>query len=290
MIWTNFIFDNQYLSNKTNDYEILIEEVDWKNINTKDENQKIKGSHWVKTSVSFADWRTIKIRWKILAYNEFWKWKAMQFLDRLFSLQDDTSKVEFKNFVLTDDNNQKWITKSKVRSPVFYQNEDNDFYSPLRSFNVNLYCEDPRLYSYEEKYIIWEEWNFGTALIPAKIPIKLNNYTYCQKIEVYSWNHPASTRIEIEVLNKIDKFLIIKNLCSWEFFKLQINANYGQKIIIDWFSHKVTLDWIDITWQRQPWSIFPRIYPNSSFVMYDEDWRYFWSDINFKIYYREILI
>lgn len=87
MIGNYFRYKGQDLNQITADYEIW-SEAERRKINSSDESSKIDGRHGVRLSPTFQRGRKIEIKGLILTNTRVGASKAMDWLDKLFALQD----------------------------------------------------------------------------------------------------------------------------------------------------------------------------------------------------------
>ena len=75
---------------------------------------------------------------------------GMTYLDNLFKLQSNTSKIQTKSFRFTDDEDNLWEIEAKIKIPISYELEEHDTHHFIRRWTVVLMAPDPKFLSTSE--------------------------------------------------------------------------------------------------------------------------------------------
>jgi len=75
----------------------------------------------------------------------------MTYLDGLFKLQANTSKISTKKFRFTDDESNLWEIDTKVKVPIFYELEEFDTHHFIRRWTIVLLAPDPKFLGISEE-------------------------------------------------------------------------------------------------------------------------------------------
>jgi len=292
MIWISYEYDNKVIAKKANAFKIGLQEVNWRTLWHEDKEDNIEGGHGVIVTPTFARSRIITLEWIIIWNDKNSVAQAMDYLDKLFALQDDFFELKEKLFIVLDERWNYWKINAKIKEPVNYILLNNDYENRAnRKFRVVLEAQDPRFFSLRENHKYWSEGVCGGQNLWIKLAAALNkkiNTINC----VSHWNQSSPVKMEI-IVNKNSKInapFTIKDLSKWKFFSLNLDANFGDKIVIDSKNRKVTKNGKDALYSRIEWSNFPYIKGETVFVISDIDWGLYSSDFDVNIYYYDILL
>lgn len=329
MIWNSYKFKSNYISKIASDYRVWLTRVDWRWLDTSDEQVDIAGYHGIRLSPTYARGRRITIEWLIVADNRIGLSKAMDYLDRLFALQyNNFSITEFSSFVVTDEQNRDWELLCKVKEPLEYIISDDDYMDwTSRQFRVVLQSEDPRYFWPEntvegvesiywwikqlDKRISTETTVYWWIELPAELPSELDSsYTITTTSGIFGgiklpnkFNYYFNTLtitnpgncespliITITVNKSINSPLLFKNLNNNKFFWLDVSAAAWDVIIIDSSKFTCTKNWTNILASRIEGSTWPKIIWTNSFGVIDNDQALFESDFDITIKFKNSLL
>lgn len=329
MIWNSYKFKSNYISKVASDYRVWLTKVDWRWLDTSDEQVDIAGYHGIRLSPTYARGRRITIEWLILADSRVGLSKAMDYLDRLFALQyNNFSVTEFSSFVVTDEQNRDWEIQCKVKEPVEYIISDDDYMDwANRKFRVVLQSEDPRYFWPEntlegiesiywgikqlDKRISNETTVYWWIELPAELPSELDssytitttsgifggiklpnkfNYYFNTLTITNPGNSESPLIITITVNKSINSPLLFKNLTNNKYFWLDVSAVARDVIIIDSSKFTCTKNWTNILASRIEGSTWPKIIWTNSFGVIDNDQALFESDFDITIKFKNSLL
>lgn len=296
MLWKDFFINLVNLSVKdlqNRGYSIHITNVDWRTLVTRDSQKNKDWYHWVRLSPTFAKTRRITIEWLIRWETRGKLNDGMNYLDKVFALQNEPNGLEQRLFTIIDENWKSWDIKTKIKTPIQYKISEDDYLdADDRDWRVVLEAEDPRLFSSVKKISEGSEWVYWGFKLWIKAPTKQNlrfNKILCEN----TWNHESPCIVEIKTKpwKKINSPLTIKNLSNNTYFKLDLNTEENEVIKIDSYNFKVTKNETeDILYKRLPWSIFPNVKWKTYFSIEDNDWGLYDNDFEIKIYYNNVLL
>lgn len=289
MIWKEYKFKGEKINKQTLDWQIWLTLVNWRKIETSDEQSNILWNHWVRTSPTFARWRLITIEWVILANTKENQSKAMDFLDNLFALQTYLWTTEKYIFSVVDEQNRIWNLETKIKNPIEYELFEEDYIEGSdRKFRVVLFGDDPRFFG-EEEYTQAKEFAYWGFKMNTNLWRKFNDF-FNEIICISSWNIWSPCRIEIEVKKSIEKPLKIINLKNKQFIWIDENFVFWDKIIIDTKKYTITKNGESIKNKRITGSSWLMVSGITKFWVYDTDWWFKESDFDVKIYFNNVLL
>lgn len=291
MIWKSYLYNNKAIWKKSDDFNIYLNEVDWRNLKTSDEEQNLFSWHGVLSSPTFARSRIISISGIIDSKNNDWISKALNYLDNLFVLQEDFEELEENIFSVIDESDKLWQIKCKIKEPVNYIISENDNVDKKqRKFKVVLEAPNPKFYGINKSYS-WSEGIYWGKKMWLKLWTKLNSRFNIINVES-EWNQKTPAKIELKIKNwKVANAPIkIKNLTNSTVFEIKKDFHEWDIIIIDTENKKLTMNWDDILIFRWKGSLFPTIKWKTSFIIEDNDSGLYENDFDIKIYFSDILL
>lgn len=290
MIWKSFKFRWQEISITTWDYQIGLDVVQWKWLDVSDNQINVQWFHGIKLSPTFARGRRVTIEWIIIADDQIWSSKGIDYLENLFALQWIPSTVELLPFIVTDDQDREWELQAKIKEPLSIDIGDMDWQQwANRRFRVVLQWEDPRYYNAIENQVDWAEWYFWGAKLWVKLWVKMDDYF--NEIQVIAnWNVQSPLKTTITATWDINTPLVIRNLTDWTFFGLDIDAVLWDIIEIDSSLKTATKNGVNILANRIAWSTWPQAIWSTLFSFYDNDGWLVTSDFDVKINFRDVLL
>jgi len=290
MIWKSFEFNGQTISKTTWDFRVGIDVIQWKSLDISDEQTNVQWFHGVKLSPTFARGRRISIEGMIIADDQIWSSKGIDYLEWLFALQWVPNQVELLPFIVTDEQDRRWQINAKIKEPLSIDINDNDWQAwATRRFRVVLQSEDPRYYNVDQKEVQWSEWFYGWVKLWAKLWFKMDDNF--NEIQIITWgNIDAPLEITLTVKWEINTLLMIKNLTDGTFFALDIDAVVDDIIVINSNTFEVTKNGINIKSSRVAWSTWPKAKFSTTFSIYDDDGWLVESDFDIDIKYRDVLL
>lgn len=279
------------------DFRIGISNVDWRKIKVTDDKLDLVGKHWSITGPTYARGRSITIEGYIIASSRSNTSKGMDWLDNLFALQGQLGTLQTYEFKAIDEQGREWTTQAKIDAPVDYDIEDDNDHvdGSFRRFRVVLFSQDPRFYSTVENTETGEEGNYGGfTLNNDGFPILDNWFTldnvYNEITIIGNSNTDTPVKITLTVTWSVTSPLVVYNQKNGSAFFLDITANAGSEIIIDSNTLKATLDGVDVTGNRLPWSSRPSVYGVTPLVIYDAEGWLLSSDFDVSVSYRDTLL
>lgn len=297
MIGNWFYRKGQALMHTEADFRIGIANVDWRKIKVTDDKLDLIGKHWSITGPTYARGRSITIEGYVIATTRAKTSMGMDWLDNLFALQWQLGNLELSEFKVIDEQNRERACQAKVDAPVDYDiEEDNDHNDwSLRRFRIVLFSPDPRFYSTTENTITGEEGNFGWFILNNDgFGIGNNGFplsgVYNEITIIWNSNTDTPVKIELEVTGEINSPLVVYNVGNGSAFFLDITAVSGSVVVIDSTILKATLDGVDVTGQRLPWSSRPSVFGVTQLVIYDQEGWLSESDFNVTITYKDTLL
>lgn len=290
MIWKLFEFNGQTISKTTWDYQVGLDVVQWKWLDVSDEQSNVQWFHGIKLSPTFARGRRVTLEWLIIADDQVWSSKAIDYLETLFALQGITDQVELLPFIVTDEQDRRWQLNCKIKEPLSLDINDDDYLSwSNRRWRVVLQSEDPRYYNADEQEVSGAEWYFGGVKFPVKFGVKFNeNYNEVQVDAI--WNSEAPVKITLTITWDVNTPLYVRNITNDTYFGLDIDAVAWDVIVIDSTTFTATKNWSNILANRIAWSTWPKAKDTTNFSIYDEEGWFYVSDFDIKINYRDVLL
>ena len=159
MIGKSYKRDGQAIAHKTNEYQIGLTLVNWRKLDTTDEQKNIEGAHGIKMSPTYSRGRRIDIEGIIIADTREATSKAMDWLDRAFGLQTTITDIpEKKLFTVVDEQDRERKIWCKIKDPLDYNTQEDDYMDgTTRSFRVSLQADDARFFSAQEEIVEGKE-------------------------------------------------------------------------------------------------------------------------------------
>lgn len=291
MLWNNFYYDGQQISNQTVDYYVGIETVKRLEVQSQDTKVNIWGYHGVKASPTYLRGRFITIEGGIDCDSRAKSVDGMNYLRQLFSLPPITgSSTPTKVFKIVDENGDARNMNVKIDKPlVIEEGEDDHLEGTVRRWRVVLFAEDARMLSDVSHSVPGEEWNYGWFIMGAEL-FDQRNYVYKKITCVSVWSTQSPAKITLTAVANINTKLKILNLTNLSSFEMDINAVATDVIVIDSYNNKITKNGNDVTATRLPWSVRPSVFGTTDFVMYDQDGWLVFSDFNVTVEFYDIII
>lgn len=290
MIWKSYKFDWLAINKTTQDYQIWLTLVNWKKLDTRDEQILLQGVHGVKSSPSLANARNIVIEGLIMSDSRGWLSQGMDFLDKLFALQSRWFTTETKEFVVVDEQDREFWIDTKIKQSVDYKIFEDDYIAGAdRKFRVVLQGDDPRFFETIENLVEWSEWNYWGFKLGVKLGAKMNEFSN-ETIVIWTWNIWTPCKFVITANANINNPFKILNLDSWRFFVVEDDFISGDILEIDTWKYTITKNWVNIKALRGAWSSWLQIFETTRFGFYDIDWTLLWSDFDVKIYFSNVLL
>lgn len=290
MIGKNFTFNGQAISTTTTDFRIGLDTVTWKQLDVSDEQQNVQWFHGVRLSPTFARGRRITLEGIIMADDQVWSSKAIDFLENLFALQGVPSQVELLPFLVTDEQERVWEIHCKIKEPLSIDIGDDDYLQGAnRRWRVVLQSEDPRYYNANESTASGLEWYFGGVQLPVALWVPLSmEYNEIQVITIGNSDTPL--KFTITAIGNIDAPLTIKNLSDDTFFGLNIDAIAGDVIVVDTTKKVATKNGVNILANRVAGSTWPKAKGTMLFSIVDEDGWLDASDFSVAVSWHDVLL
>ena len=290
MIGKSYKRDGQAIAHKTNEYQIGLTLVNWRKLDTTDEQKNIEGAHGIKMSPTYSRGRKIDIEGIIIADTRNATSKAMDWLDRAFGLQTTiTDMPEKKLFTVVDEQDRERKIWCKIKDPIDYNIQEDDYMDgTTRSFRVSLQADDARFFSVQEQMVDGKEGVYGGFKLGVKLGKAMN--AYFNEVECLgSGNVGNPARIQIIAKGQINSPLMIRKK-GGEFFGIEVNAEAGDIIEVNAEAKTITKNWVNISEKRIPWSSWPMIFGTTIFFLQDKDWGLYESDFDVKIYFSNVLL
>lgn len=301
MIGSLWKYKEQEIETWNEDYKVLLaDNLSPRGLESWDETQDRQRYHWVITSATFARWRTIPIEGFITSDTKIGFWKATTYLDRLFALQTNPSKLELQEFKFTDDELNTWVAWAKIKKPIEYTLYDDDSYHFVRKFRVVLYCPDPNFYSENILKVEWgTTWFSNGVSLPEEglaIPsegLDLSEGSDDNLVGIWwdidLWgNQIFEPKFIITILKETEEFLKIKNNTSWDFIRFDLDFQIGDKIVIDNQQETATRNWESIMFAKSFGDFF-WVNSTDAIEIYDVTQSYFWEKLEFETYFTATL-
>lgn len=290
MIWKSYKFNWLAINNSTVDYQIWLSLVNWRKLDTRDEQIALQWIHGAKSSPTLANARIIEIEWVIEADTRVWLSKAMDYLDSLFALQSRWFTTEYKQFVVVDEQDREFWIDTKIKQNIEYDIDDDDFQDGAdRRFRVVIQWDDPRFFETIENMVEWSEWSYGWITLWTTLWVAFNEYTNDITV-IWTWNIWTPCRFVITALNDINTPFEIKNITTDRFLGVDEDFIAGDVLEIDTKNYTITKNGTDIKALRIAWSSWLQIQDVTKFVFTDADGIIQWSDFDVKIYFSNVLL
>lgn len=287
MIWKAYEINDINISQSWEWYEIVLTDVDFREILTKENDDLWLLARDYSSKINL-NWRIIKINWLIISKNSTARANWIRFLENMFNFsKSDKDELKLK---IIDDLDVSWETKANILKPLTIKAKEDEYLWWTVDFSITLKSRDSRLFSSTRRVSYWEEFIYWGETLPLTKQSALNrviNKISCEN----KWNYKSPTIIEINVKSgkKINPPLTIKNITSSKEMILDVEWESEDKIIIDWFSNKITKNSIDISYLKRSWSVFLYVEWKNEFWLYDKKW---WHDEDFdiKIYFNDVIV
>lgn len=299
MIWTNYKFKNTEIEKESDNYNIyLLDNINPRWLESSDTNLEIPNYHWVVSGWTFSRWRTIPLEWimESKTWDKSWFWEAITFLDNLFALQGNPVILQLEDFLFTDDEWNNWNWKAKVKTPIEYELFEDDSFHFLRRWRVVLFIPEWRYFSKDEvEQDWWESWfinwiSFIDGVSFSDYWVSFNKWSENLIFWWWNiWNQPVFPKIEITLLDNTIDFIKIKNYTTLNYIIIENDYNSWDIIIFDFLEEIITKNWVSILWDKTLWDFFE--FNNwDQIEIYDTNERYLSNKINYKIFYKNILL
>lgn len=290
MIGKSYERDGQAIAHKTNEYQIGLTLVNWRKLDTTDEQKNIEGAHGIKMSPTYSRGRRIDIEGIIIADTREATSKAMDWLDRAFGLQTTITDIpEKKLFTVVDEQDRERKIWCKIKDPLDYNTQEDDYMDgTTRSFRVSLQSDDARFFSAQEQIVEGKEWVYGGFKLGVKLGKAMNAY-FNEVVCFGSGNVGNPARIQIIAKAAINAPLMIRKK-GGGFFGIEVNAEAWDIIEVNAETKTITKNGLNISEKRVPWSNRPMIFWTTVFSLEDKDWGLYASDFDVKIYFSNVLL
>lgn len=290
MIGKSYKRDGQAIAHKTNEYQIGLTLVNWRKLDTTDEQKNIEGAHGIKMSPTYSRGRRIDIEGIIIADTREATSKAMDWLDRAFGLQTIITDIpEKKLFTVVDEQDRERKIWCKIKDPLDYNTQEDDYMDgTTRSFRVSLQSDDARFFSAQEQIVEGKEWVYGGFKLGVKLGKAMNAY-FNEVVCFGSGNVGNPARIQIIAKAPINAPLMIRKK-GGSFFGIEVNAEAWDIIEVNAETKTITKNGLNISEKRVPWSNRPMIFGTTVFSLEDKDWGLYASDFDVKIYFSNVLL
>jgi len=290
MIWTAYTFDWQGISKRTDDFTIWLTLVNWRKLNTRDEQILLQWTHGATSSPTLADARVIEIEWIIEADTRFGTSQAMDYLDKLFSLQARGFETEYKTFTVTDEQEREWEIKAKIKQAIDYELDEDDWQDGSdRRFRVVLQWDDPRYFSTVENTFEATGGIFGGVKLGAKMGFALNDFA--NEITIIGTGNIATPcRFSIQINGNISKPFKILNLDTWRYLAIDESFTNGDVLDIDTKLYTIMKNGASIKSKRISWSSWLLIDGITRFWFYDIDGTINADDFVVDVYFSNVLL
>lgn len=264
---------------------------DWRKLSVTDNSANIDGVHGRNVSPTYARVRIITLEWlSDRVWNPLEDQNSIEYLQKIFALQWDLSKLDEKQLYIKDMYDNEWILNVKIKEPLEIVEWDDAFLWSYWKWRVVLESTKEPIYKSLEEILKtsleWHYWWFNLGLTLGTTFSNVDNIIECNS----SWNIETSARIEIIANGDINKPLIIKDLTKWTFFWLDIGAVAWDIIVIDSWNYSATKNWVNILSTRISWSIWVRIWEVTQLLIQDKDWNIPFNDFTVNIYFSNSLL
>lgn len=252
MIGKSYKRDGQAIAHKTNEYQIGLTLVNWRKLDTTDEQKNIEGAHGIKMSPTYSRGRRIDIEGIIIADTREATSKAMDWLDRVFGLQTTITDIpEKKLFTVVDEQDRERKIWCKIKDPIDYNIQEDDYMDgTTRSFRVSLQADDARFFSVQEQMVEGKEGVYGGFKLGVKLGKAMNAY-FNEVVCFGSGNVGNPARIQIIAKGQINAPLMIRKK-GGELFGIEVNAEAGDIIEVNAEAKTITKNGVSINEKRIP--------------------------------------
>lgn len=250
---------------------ILFINFDWRKLSTSDQSRNLEGLHSRVVSPTFARIRIITIEWVVEKIDWIEKVaERINHLQNIFSLQTNLVELEEKELYIKDIFWNEWKMPVKVKEPFeFY--EDTEMKGSHYNFRVVLESTKSPIYkSFEENSVESSSSDFGWFCLDFELEKAFNESSWALQVNIL-WNVSVPLRFELVAVSMVIFPVIIRNLKTEEFFKIENlpNLKPWDKIIIDSENFSLLLNNENIIEKRASWSTWLKASWSSSFLVTD---------------------
>lgn len=183
--------------------------------------------HGAITSPTYARGRLIPVNGEFFAADKTQRTTPRQEIEDIFKLPGFPDKTnEIKRLDFEDDDGTEWFIRCKVYQLPQFEHERG---SPVGTFFLQLYAEDPFIRSKNPKTGTENYSLFGGVRLPEELPFAMNQYSNVLTVN-NAGNYPSATKITItgDILNPK-----VLNLTTGRYFALNTDITAGETLIID---------------------------------------------------------
>lgn len=251
---------------------IYFTNVVWRKLSASDQSKNLEGLHSRVVSPTFARVRIITIEWIVekLDNTEF-SASRINHLQNIFSLQTDLSELEEKELYIKDIFWNEWKMPVKVKEPFDFDEWDTNLVWSHWKFRVVLESTKSPIYrSFEENSVESSSSDFGWFCLDFELEKAFDESSWALQVNIL-WNVSVPLRFELVAVSTVIFPVIIRNLKTEEFFKIENLANLKpwDKIIIDSENFSLLLNDENIIEKRASWSTWLKASWSSSFLVTD---------------------
>lgn len=272
-------------------YWVFYSKVDYMKLETDSDSDNLAGDHWRYTSPLFARTRRISIEGYVDNLGNDKELEAIKHLQSIFRLQAyPWGAIIPRKLYIKDIHDRERIMDVKISDPFYYIETDDDFRDYSRSRRVELESiKDPRYYSLEEFMHTLSEFDNWGFTMDFSMENSWDEYSSIMILETEG-NTNTPLRFEIDVVHDFEDSITIRNITTNQTFKLNVDGTVWDKIIIDTGLYTVTKNNINVIGNREPDSDRITINWSNTFAIYTADGNSWLSDLDVKVFYREVML